>query len=59
MEHLDEPVVENADCQERLHERVHIDRGCEVFVDEDAVTPVTEEQGMVVARLREVMRYPP
>ena len=42
MEHLDKPVVEKADCQERVHERVHIDRGCDVFVDEDAVTPVTE-----------------
>ena len=55
VEHLDEPVVEEADDQEHVHERVHVDRVCDVFVDGDAVTPVTEEQGAVVARLREVM----
>ena len=54
-EHLDDPVVEEADDQEHVHERVHVDRVCDVFVDGDAVTPVTEEQGAVVARLREVM----
>lgn len=34
-------------------EKVHVDRVCEV--DEDAVTPATEGQGMVVARLRKVV----
>ena len=50
VEDVDEAVVE-----EDVQERVQVDRICDVFVDGDAVTPVNEEQGAVVSRLREVM----
>ena len=55
VEQVDEAVVEEDDVQERVQERVHVDRVCDVFDDGVAVTPVNEEQGTVVARLREVM----